>query len=365
MFDFSSDTTDYTPESGREQLDFGDVVTAQYENNALSTRLSELRSDTAFQNSGDPYGLYVQLYTESSEQYFTELQGWLTGFTTATMMGDFSYIGPGNFPPVHNIPDFPVYEDYPEIQEPMMELQEVLETLPVTVVELGDNKEGGIVGVIQNIQEFINNIFEGLISLFGVEVSEAAEGTKEFAEAYYEGVAAEALSLVFTPEVINNWDAMSIADREAHITVAVYVLNDALGLDVANVIFEDAPINSFGYYRGFDNVISISTWMYDGTMDGEFGEVTLGALIDTIVHEVKHQFHDEYMDNPERFPVQFPQDVLDAWRENDANYISPKDDFIGYLTQPLEVSTNEFAERVMTQMGLGGLWQTQNEFWNG
>jgi hypothetical protein len=77
------------------------------------------------------------------------------------------------------------------------------------------------------------------------------------------------------------------------------------------------------------------------------------------VHEVKHQFHNEYLANPESFPVQFTQETYDLWLANDMNYISPKDDFDGYINQPLEVSTNTFAENVMIQAGLGQFWELQ------
>jgi hypothetical protein len=362
MLDLTNETNEQISDLGKEFRDFGDVVALQYENKELNAQLSDLKANVAFQNSGNPYDLYVQLYFEASEQYFTDLQGWLTGFTTSALMGDFTYIGPGNFPPVMQIPDFPVITQHPEVAAPMEELHDLLVELPTAVTDLNEAGEGGIVGLIREIQTIINNVLESLIKLFGAD---SGEGTNEYAEAYYEGVAAEALGLVFTPEVIENWGNLTVAEREVYIAASVYVLNQALGLDVANVSFEDAPFGTAGYFRGFDNTIGISRWMYDGSQNGVKTELEqLGTLIDTIVHEVKHQFHHEYLADPESFPVQFPPEIVDAWRENYDNYISPMDDLIGYMNQPLETSTNKFAEAVMIQAGLGLLWQLQNDFWN-
>jgi hypothetical protein len=103
--------------------------------------------------------------------------------------------------------------------------------------------------------------------------------------------------------------------------------------------------STYGYSTESD-IIAINAHMVD---DGDLGE--LGKVIDTMTHEMRHQFQDEVTENPSLFDI--PPQVVQQWRENDVNYISGDDDFEGYYKQPLEVDARSFAERVMQLAGLG------------
>jgi hypothetical protein len=159
----------------------------------------------------------------------------------------------------------------------------------------------------------------------------------------YEGLATEAIGLVFTPEVIENWGRMSIEQRAMYVEAAIIYLNQALGTNVNELRIYDMGTDTYGYRAG-EGTIGINLRIL---ADGNIGE--LGRLIDTILHEQAHQFQREVVANPERFNV--PPETVAVWRDNFNNYISGYDDFAGYYMQPVEVHAREFAEEVMNRLG--------------
>ena len=67
----------------------------------------------------------------------------------------------------------------------------------------------------------------------------------------------------------------------------------------------------------------------------------LQEVRDTVLHEGYHAYQHYAMEHPEVHPN---RNEVEIWRENDKDYISCRDDFIGYWTQPIEVSARAYAE---------------------
>lgn len=68
------------------------------------------------------------------------------------------------------------------------------------------------------------------------------------------------------------------------------------------------------------------------------------TLMKTIFHESRHAFQQYAVDFPNRVSVS--ENTIAVWKENMDNYILPEFDFEGYISQPIEVDANLFANRV-------------------
>lgn len=99
-------------------------------------------------------------------------------------------------------------------------------------------------------------------------------------------------------------------------------------------VFEYLFYGLYGSYTG-DNKIQIAL----DKLNGEYGY----DLIKTVIHELRHAYQHAAINNPNLYIVS--QETIAAWQENllPGNVISGKDDFYGYITQPIEWDTHNFA----------------------
>ena len=68
-------------------------------------------------------------------------------------------------------------------------------------------------------------------------------------------------------------------------------------------------------------------------------------LLNTVLHESRHAFQNKCIETPESVTVK--DNIIDVWKDNFNNYISPADDFEAYENQEIEKDANYFADNVM------------------
>ena len=98
--------------------------------------------------------------------------------------------------------------------------------------------------------------------------------------------------------------------------------------------------NSLGSYNPENNTISLNAKKY---LYGDMPNVD--DMINTIVHESRHAYQHEIVDNPER-KTDISKDTIREWKDNFDNYISPYHDFEAYRNQPVEADAFDFADNV-------------------
>jgi hypothetical protein len=353
MIDLKRDAFEGINDTGNEFRDLSNVLRQQFENNRAFNELRDKAVDTGIEQG-----------QKDALQLVGNMQVWLDGLIGKTMLGEHeakAYLDQNPSPeiPAQFASSLPpeLRGLSPEAQNALLALREIGEKL-----QLDSEKSGArpFVITLSGIQGFIRSIVDGLAMLLGFKdaksgANDSSDGKtpegpgsgdgKDISETErYEGVAAEALRLVFTPDVIANWHNMTMQQRADHIVAYATYLNNALGISINAIRFEDLGSYSLGYRRS-DGLIGINTRLF---ADGDLGK--LGELIDTITHEARHQFQAEVIANPERFEI--PAETVAEWKADFENYISPQDDFEGYYKQSIEKDAREFAENVMRRAGI-------------
>lgn len=155
----------------------------------------------------------------------------------------------------------------------------------------------------------------------------------------YDEKAADGLGMIFTQEVFDNWDKVSLQEKAERVNAYAEYLNQSLGITINRIDIKEMPDNIFGQAFASEHRMELNIKMLEDP-------ARLGKLIDTITHEARHQMQYDAILNPEKFP-NISQETIESWRSNWNNYINISDDFEGYYKQPVEVDARKFAEDVM------------------
>ena len=200
----------------------------------------------------------------------------------------------------------------------------------------------------------ILDIFGGILPTnkgFNEGVNEAPENKEignsegvEYSEADLERIetAADIMGEIFTDEVISNWENLSVEERTAYLNEYYVQAGKALGIETKAVYVDDL-YEMYGYgtqgvncgdgYLGIDIII-----VEDASQ--------LEELLNTTTHEMRHQLQRDALSNPDAFP-DIPQETLEQWEYEFANYIDPSYDLEGYYSQAVETDARAFAEEVV------------------
>ena len=151
-----------------------------------------------------------------------------------------------------------------------------------------------------------------------------------------EGVSA--VKEVFTPDVIRSWNNYSSEQRAEILDEFGKKISNALNIEEVSTKFDVSEKGVLGYNNG------------DGTIHlrPEFVENPdlLVHAIDTIAHEVRHQFQSEAMADPEKFGID--SGTLKEWKMA-GNYYDSADMFnpLSYEYNPLENDSQEYGRSIV------------------
>lgn len=113
-------------------------------------------------------------------------------------------------------------------------------------------------------------------------------------------------------------------------------VKERMGID-AELSFECKPPQNLGGYNPATNRIELNS-TYLEKPDCE-------DLLNTILHESRHAFQNKCIINPDSVTVK--NNIIDVWKDNFDNYISPIFDFEAYENQEIEKDANYYADSVM------------------
>ena len=212
----------------------------------------------------------------------------------------------------------------------------------------------------QQFQDTMNQFFQLMNQYFGQGTNDqglkdtSRQGTKDTGVikqperirdiAGVDDKAAEALDMIFTKEVLDSWDYLSIQEKAERVGAYATQLNKAMGISINNIEIKPLLDNVFGAMFATEHRMEINYKALEN-------KANLGILLDTITHEARHQLQYEAVVNPERFPY-VSHETIEAWRNNRNNYISMNDSPEGYFKQPIEVDARKFAEDVLKKSNL-------------
>lgn len=113
-------------------------------------------------------------------------------------------------------------------------------------------------------------------------------------------------------------------------------VKQSMGID-AELSFVSKSPNELGGYNPKTNCIELNS-NYLEKADCE-------DLLNTILHESRHAFQGKCIQSPDSMTVK--NNVIDVWKDNFQNYISPCHDFEAYENQEIEKDANYYADSVM------------------
>ena len=238
--------------------------------------------------------------------------------------------------------------------------QEVLDTLEAKDYPKDTNffvlLISALAGLIAQLGELLfgtgESVAEKEFSGSGETSVDTREKPTEARESYEstERKAAELMAEVFDRDTLEKWPAMDMREREAKLEEYYYRLADVLGIPVTKISIEDLnPSGRLEYLGTFQPETGMLYIDYRIVEDPEW----IGMMLDTVVHETRHQFQHNVVMNPEAYP-DVPRDVVEAWKGNMpppwSNYIDPS--IYGeemYRNQPIELDADKFAQGVLEE----------------
>ena len=150
----------------------------------------------------------------------------------------------------------------------------------------------------------------------------------------------------FTAEVINNWINMDVETRDQIIQDYAKDLSEALGIDFNEVIWEVMPPGEgyiFGYNNGDGHIHLNIEMLSDPAM--------LMYIVDTTAHELRHQFQNEAIENPDKFPID--EETIKEWtigRNIYTQNMPTAYDPWGYTYNPMETDARFFGESMVREI---------------
>lgn len=139
----------------------------------------------------------------------------------------------------------------------------------------------------------------------------------------------------FHEKKIEDYVSGSIAERKELIQNLHTRFCDTFGTN-SRLNFEPMSLCDMGYHDSGTNVVAINDMLLENEDPKE--------IIMTDLHEIYHDFQDKAVKMP--FSVDVDESIINIWKENFENYISPEFDYEAYSKQPIEVDANDFAALV-------------------
>lgn len=138
------------------------------------------------------------------------------------------------------------------------------------------------------------------------------------------------------------WDKMSVEERKQLMEKLFKEVSEILGVEGISLVFTtpetdpDMSVSTNGYNSDSKKCIAINEDKLDD--DGSYDRLR------TIVHELRHAYQHDVVNNPDKYKGKVSQKTIDVWTENfkPENYKKSGDD---YLAQPVEYDASSFAEQ--------------------
>lgn len=147
---------------------------------------------------------------------------------------------------------------------------------------------------------------------------------------------------VFTPEVVKNWVTFSPEKKRELCSQYAERVSKAFELiDYKGLVFENLEDGVMGYNRG-DGIVHLT----DRFLTSPFSPL---EMIDTITHELRHQYQSEAM----RGKHSISEDVRKEWIQASKNYTTENPwafDPWGYKYNPLEIDARYAGETVVRNL---------------
>lgn len=153
----------------------------------------------------------------------------------------------------------------------------------------------------------------------------------------------EAAKDIFSREILLEWKNMSYKERKEIAERYAKAISAGLGIEPGRVYFIPWPENQRGRNVGDGNIYLNADFL------GNPKNVI--DLIDTIAHEIRHQFQMEAVATPERFG--FSPEVAQEWRYGlkyyTTDYATQYDPW-GYHYNPVEIDARYFGETIVREV---------------
>lgn len=218
----------------------------------------------------------------------------------------------------------------------------------INEVEEVEESKGVIGELLEGFSDFFKSIYESIKDFFAdseeVTSEEYEKLSEELNEAREFGIqeCSDAAIRIFTPEVIENWSTMSDAERRS--LADAYAAEVAKAFDLENytgVIIEQLDPGVLGYNNG-DGSIHLSEELF-ASWTSPF------QIIDTITHELRHQYQSECVDGLHDVPDSVREEWAVAFQIYNYDHPTCYDPW-GYMYNPLELDSRYAGETVVRNL---------------
>lgn len=162
----------------------------------------------------------------------------------------------------------------------------------------------------------------------------------------------KAVEDVFSPEIFRDWDSLTPEPKAAMVKEYANKVAEAFKLNTyKGVFFEEMYPGLLGYNNG-DGSIHLNEYYLTNN------RVSPIELIDTITHELRHQYQYEAVQGLHNIP----DDVRNEWTVGFENYTTDSPyvyDPWGYMYNPLEIDSNYASNTVVRELTkdmINGKW---------
>lgn len=142
-------------------------------------------------------------------------------------------------------------------------------------------------------------------------------------------------------------DGVSLEERKQLVREFVSGLAETMGVTIDHIEFDKMPDNCYGSCELNRPLLHINEKFLKSPSDPSFA---LDNLLNTSVHELRHQYQKEAVSDPTRSCASPAQ--IEAWKKNflPGNYVLAKEDYLGYRMQPVEKDAFDFADDIIRKL---------------
>ena len=138
--------------------------------------------------------------------------------------------------------------------------------------------------------------------------------------------------------IIEEYVGAGLEDRMRIASSFYNEVSDAMGID-ADFSFVPMPYLMEGGYNPSNNSIELNI--------NSLENPNCASLFNTILHESRHAFQHKAVANP--YSVSVDNNIIETWRQNFDNYISPWLDYEAYREQPVENDAFDYADSIFPE----------------
>jgi len=148
-------------------------------------------------------------------------------------------------------------------------------------------------------------------------------------------------SKYFDDNTLEDWENLGPDSRRDKFEKYIAEISDSSRIGIGQIIFKDMDEEQWGSFNPSSKTITLNSNILHDPEKLKIG-------VTTILHESRHGFQREAIENPQKYNIS--EETAQLWRMNMIYYNDGRDDFEAYYNQPIEADARTFADSIVNKV---------------